>query len=127
MISLEILTTLGVGIAIIAVVVPAVLYLSARIDDVNKRIDEQAKETNRSFDEQAKETNRRFDEMNRRFDEQAKETSRRFEDVAGRIGRQEGLLEGLRDLLTGKRASRNRKAERKECAGSASSSGNLPG
>ena len=105
MMSLEILTTLGVGIALSAVVVPAILYLSARIDDVNKRIDELAKETSRSIGEQATETNKRTDEVNRHADEQGREQAAFREDVAGRIGKLEGLLEGLRELIIDKRAA----------------------
>ena len=97
----EILTTLGVGTAIIAVVLPAILYLSGRIDETNKRIDE----TNRSVAEYAKETNKRFDEVNRHVDEQSREQAAFREDVAGRMGKLEGLLEGLRELIINKRAA----------------------
>ena len=126
MMNPEILTTLGVGIAIIAVVLPAILYLSGRIDETNKRIDETnkridetnrsmaeyAKEINRSMAEYAKETNKRFDETNKRFDEvnrrvdeQSREQAAFREDVVGRMGRLEGLLEGLRELIINKRAA----------------------
>ncbi len=76
----EILTTVGVGIAILAAVLPAILYLS-------KRIDEQGRETNK------------------RIDEQGKEQAKFREDMAGRMGKLEGLLEGLREAITGRRAA----------------------
>ena len=144
MMNPEILTTLGVGIANIAVVLPVILYLSGRIDETNKRIDETnrsmaeyakeinrsmveyAKETSKRFDETSKridetnrsmaeyaketnkrfdETNKRFDEVNRRVDEQSREQAAFREDVVGRMGRLEGLLEGLRELIINKRAA----------------------
>ena len=110
------LTMLGVGIAIIAVIVPAILYLSRRIDgyakETNKRIDE----TNSSMAEYAKETNKRIDETNSSMAEHAKETNKRIdeqsreqaafrEDMAGRMGKLEGLLEGLRESIINKRAA----------------------
>ena len=92
------LTMLGVGIAIIAVIVPAILYLSRRIDgyakETNKRIDE----TNSSMAEHAKETNKRIDE-------QSREQAAFREDMAGRMGKLEGLLEGLRESIINKRAA----------------------
>lgn len=71
-----ILTTVGVGITILAVILPAILYLSKRIDDQNQRIEDQSKE-------------------------QAKFR----EEMAGRMGKLEGLLEGLREAITGRRAA----------------------
>ena len=98
----EIWTTIGVGAALLAAIVPALLYLARRIDEqgkeINKRIDEQGKEINKRIDEQSK-------EINRRIDEQGKEQSQFREDIAGRMGKLEGLLEGLREAITGKRAA----------------------
>lgn len=76
----EVWTTVGVGAAILAVIVPALLHLSRRIDEQGK-------------------------EINKRIDEQGKEQAQFREDMAGRMGKLEGLLEGLREAITGKRAA----------------------
>ena len=101
--------------------------LGQRIDETNKRIDEQSKllgqridDTNQRIDD----TNKRIDDTNKRIDEQGKllgqgieETNRRVE-AQGRIlgaiddrlrvvehgqAKLEGLLEGLREAIGGRR------------------------
>ena len=83
----EIWTTIGVGAAILAIVVPALLHLSGRID------------------EQGKELTEHYRALSGRIDDQGKEQSKFREDMAGRMGKLEGLLEGLREAITGKRAA----------------------
>ena len=49
--------------------------------------------------------NKRIDDLARRIDEQGKEQSKFREDMAGRMGKLEGLLEGLREAITGRRSA----------------------
>ena len=105
----EIWTTIGVGAALLAVIVPTLLHLSGRIDEQGKEMREQGQVLSKRIGEQGKEINARIDEqgkeINARIDEQGKEQAQFREDMAGRMGKLEGLLEGLREAITGKRAA----------------------
>ena len=94
----EIWTTIGVGAALLAVIVPTLLHLSGRIDEQGKEMREQGQVLSKRIGEQGK-------EINARIDEQGKEQAQFREDMAGRMGKLEGLLEGLREAITGKRAA----------------------
>ncbi len=95
--------------------------LGARIDEVNKRIDETNKslgaridETNKSLGARIDETNKslgaRIDETNRRIDEMNRSLGARIDVVEDRLravehgqARLEGLLDGLREAIAGRR------------------------
>ena len=69
--------------------------LGARIDETNKRIDELGKRLDARIDE----TNKRIDETNRRIDG----IDARLRAVEHGQARLEGLLEGLREAIAGRR------------------------
>ena len=105
--------------------------LSARIDNVNKNLGARIDETNKRIDEVNKslgaridETNKRIDETNKRIEDVSKslgarldetnkrigETNKRIEGIDSRLravehgqARLEGLLDGLREAISGRR------------------------
>jgi len=58
---------LGVG-AIVVTLGVGTCSTNARIDDVNRRLDDLNADVNRRFDAMGADVNRRFDDVNRRFD-----------------------------------------------------------
>ncbi len=86
----EVLSIIGVGIVLAGIILNGQRNLRAEIE--------------RRFEQ----VERRFDQVDRRFEQ----VDRRFEHVEGRItaldrgqARLEGLLEGLREAVTGRRAA----------------------
>ena len=91
--------------------------LGARIDETNRRIGEVNKslgaridETNKSLGARIDETNRRIDEVNKSLGARIDDTNRRLDGIEGRLravehgqARLEGLLEGLREAIAGRR------------------------
>ena len=80
--------------------------LGARIDETNKRIDE----TNKRIDETSKSLGARIDETNKRIDEMNRSLGARIDSIDARMravehgqARLEGLLEGLREAISGRR------------------------
>ena len=69
--------------------------LGARIDEVNKRIDE----VNKSLGARIDEVNKRIDEVNKRIDG----IDARLRAVEHGQARLEGLLDGLREAISGRR------------------------
>ncbi len=69
--------------------------LCARIDDVNKSLNARIDETNKRIDE----TNKRIDETNRRLDG----IDNRLRTVEHGQARLEGLMDGLREAISGRR------------------------
>ena len=84
--------------------------LGARIDETNKRIDETNKnlgaridEVNKSLGARIDETNRRIDEMNRSLGARIDVIEERLRAVEHGQARLEGLLDGLREAIAGRR------------------------
>ena len=95
--------------------------LGARIDETNRRIDEVNKnlsaridEVNKSLSARIDEVNKslsaRIDEVNNRLGARIDDTNRRLDGIEGRLravehgqARLEGLLEGLREAIAGRR------------------------
>ena len=73
-------TVVGMGVTIL-------IAMGASFQKLRDRIDAQGKETNE------------------RIDSQGKETSEQMAQLRERMARLEGLLEGLREAITGKRAA----------------------
>ena len=83
--------------------------LRDRIDSQGKqlrdRIDSQGKQLRDRIDSQGKETTEQLGQLRDRIDSQGKETTEQFGQLRERMAKLEGLLEGLREALTGKRAA----------------------
>ena len=84
--------------------------LGARIDETNKRIDETNKSLGARIDEVNKSLGARIDETNRRIDEINRSLGARIDVVEDRLravehgqARLEGLLDGLREAIAGRR------------------------
>ena len=73
--------------------------LGARIDEVNKSLGARIDETNKRIDE----TNRRIDEINRSLGARIDVIDDRLRAVEHGQARLEGLLDGLREAIAGRR------------------------
>ena len=80
--------------------------LGARIDETNRRIDD----LNKSLGARIDETNKRIDETNKRIDDLNKSLGARIDVIDDRLravehgqARLEGLLDGLREAIAGRR------------------------
>ena len=73
--------------------------LGARIDEVSKNLGARIDETNKRIDE----TNRRIDEMNRSLGARIDVIDDRLRAVEHGQARLEGLLDGLREAIAGRR------------------------
>ena len=80
--------------------------LGARIDETNKRIDELDKSLNARIGE----VNKRIDELDKRLNARIDETNRRLDGIDNRLravehgqARLEGLMDGLREAISGRR------------------------
>ncbi len=79
----ELIGIITVGIALAGLIIGLVSWLRQDIDRLDKRIDNLAAD----------------------LKEQAKEQTSFREEMIGRLSKLEGLLEGLREAITGKRAA----------------------
>ena len=79
--------------------------IDARGKELRDRIDAQGKETTEQLDAQRKETTEQFGALRDRIDAQGRETTEQFGQLRERMAKLEGLLEGLREAITGKRAA----------------------
>ena len=84
--------------------------LGTRIDETNRRIDEVNKSLSARIDEVNKSLSARIDEVNNRLGARIDDTNRRLDGIEGRLravehgqARLEGLLEGLREAIAGRR------------------------
>ncbi len=84
--------------------------LGARIDEVSKNLGARIDETNKRIDEVNKSLGARIDETNRRIDEINRSLGARIDVVEDRLravehgqARLEGLLDGLREAIAGRR------------------------
>ena len=93
--SAAIIPTVLTGMGVIAAVLLGVWGIVARYDSrVRDRIDAQRKETNEQLGQ-----------LRDRIDAQGKETNEQLGQLRERMAKLEGLLEGLREAVTGKRAA----------------------
>ena len=83
--------------------------MRAQYNELRGRIDAQGKETAERIDAQGKELRGRIDaqgkETGERIDAQGKETGEQISQLRERMAHLEGLLEGLREAITGKRVA----------------------
>ena len=83
--------------------------LTTQGDQLRERIDAQGHELRERIDAQGHELRERIDaqghELRERIDAQGRETSEQLGQLRERMAKLEGLLEGLREAVTGKRAA----------------------
>ena len=83
--------------------------LTAQGDQLRERIDAQGHELRERIDAQGHELRERIDaqghELRERIDAQGRETGEQLGQLRERMAKLEGLLEGLREAVTGKRAA----------------------
>ena len=83
--------------------------LRERIDaqgrELRERIDAQGEDLRARIDAQGEDLRARIDAQGERIDAQGKETGEQIGQLRERMARLEGLLEGLREAVTGKRAA----------------------
>ena len=90
-----VLTAMGV----VAAVLLGVWGIAARYDNrLRDRIDSQNKQLRDRIDSQS-------EQLRDRIDSQGKETTEQLGQLRERMAKLEGLLEGLREAITGKRAA----------------------
>ena len=91
----EMLPTVLTAMGVVEAVLLGVWGIVARYDSrVRDRIDAQAKESTK-----------RLEQLRDRIDAQGKDTSEQLGQLRERMAKLEGLLEGLREAITGKRAA----------------------
>ena len=83
--------------------------IDAQGDQLRERIDAQGEQLRERIDAQGDQLRERIDaqgdQLRERIDAQGKETSEQIGQLRERMARLEGLLEGLREAMTGKRAA----------------------
>ena len=79
--------------------------LRDRLDAQGKGTSEQLGQLRDRIDAQGKETSEQLGQLRDRIDAQGKETSEQLGQLRERMAKLEGLLEGLREAITGKRAA----------------------
>ncbi len=83
--------------------------IDAQGQELRERIDAQGQELRDRIDAQGQELRERIDaqgqELRDRIDAQGRETSEQLGQLRERMAKLEGLLEGLREAVTGKRAA----------------------
>ena len=84
-------------------------HVDKRIDAQGERIDAQGEDLRKRIDAQGEDLRNRIDaqgeDLRNRIDAQGKETSEQIGQLRERMAKLEGLLEGLREAITGKRAA----------------------
>ena len=94
------------GMGSVAAVLLGVWGIATRYDNrLRDRIDSQGKQLLDRIDFQGKETTGQLGQLRDRIDSQGKDSSEQFGQLRERMAKLEGLLEGLREALTGKRAA----------------------
>ena len=83
--------------------------IDARGEELSQRIDAQGEELSRRIDAQGEELRQRIDargkELRQRIDAWGKETGEQIGQLRERMAHLEGLLEGLREAIAGKRVA----------------------
>ena len=98
------------AMSVVAAVLLGVWGIAARYDNrLRDRIDSQSKQLRDRIDSQSEQLRDRIDsqseQLRDRIDSQGKETSEQLGQLRERMAKLEGLLEGLREAITGKRAA----------------------
>ncbi len=97
-----IIPTVLTAMGMVAAVLLGMWRITARYDDrVRNRIDA----LRDRIDAQGKETTEQLGQLRDRIDAQGKETTEQLGQLRERMAKLEGLLEGLREAITGKRAA----------------------
>ena len=97
-----VLTAMGV----VAAVLLGVWGIAARYDSrLRDRIDAQVGQLRDRIDSQGKENTEQLGQLRERIDSQGKENTEQLGQLRERMAKLEGLLEGLREAITGKRAA----------------------
>ena len=87
------------AMSVVAAVLLGVWGIAARYDNrLRDRIDSQSKQLRDRIDSQS-------EQLRDRIDAQGKETTEQLGQLRERMAKLEGLLEGLREAITGKRAA----------------------
>ena len=86
-----VLTAMGVVVAVLLGVWGIVARYDSRVRD--------------RIDAQGKENTKQLEQLRDRIDTQGKEATEQFGQLRERMAKLEGLLEGLREAITGKRAA----------------------
>ncbi len=87
------------AMSVVAAVLLGVWGIAARYDNrLRDRIDSQSKQLRDRIDSQS-------EQLRDRIDSQGKETTEQLGQLRERMAKLEGLLEGLREAITGKRAA----------------------
>ncbi len=79
--------------------------LRDRMDAQGKGTNEQLGQLRDRMDAQGKESNEQLGQLRDRMDAQGKESNEQLGQLRERMAKLEGLLEGLREAITGKRAA----------------------
>ena len=98
------------AMSVVAAVLLGMWGIAARYDNrLRDRIDSQSKQLRDRIDSQSEQLRDRIDsqseQLRDRIDSQGKETSEQLGQLRERMAKLEGLLEGLREAITGKRAA----------------------
>ena len=98
------------AMSVVAAVLLGVWGIAARYDNrLRDRIDSQSKQLRDRIDSQSEQLRDRIDsqseQLRDRIDSQGKETTEQLGQLRERMAKLEGLLEGLREAITGKRAA----------------------
>ena len=96
------LPTVLTAMGVVAAVLLGVWGIVARYDS---RVENRMDRLRNRMDAQSKETTDQLGQLRDRMDAQGKETGEQLGQLRERMAKLEGLLEGLREALTGKRAA----------------------
>jgi len=115
-VSPETISVLAVGIGLAGLMVGLFVWLRQDMWRIDERATERTSQletrTNQRFDQLEARTNERFDQMGQRIDRLETQTNEKFERLETRLAaldrgqaKLEGLLEGLREAIAGRRAA----------------------
>ena len=96
------LPTVLTAMGVVAAVLLGVWGIVSRYDS---RVENRMDRLRNRMDAQSKETTDQLGQLRDRMDAQGKETGEQLGQLRERMAKLEGLLEGLREALTGKRAA----------------------
>ena len=102
-------TVIGTAIAILVTIATAFRSLRSEMrlfrEHVDNRIDIQGEQLRERIDAQGERIDAQGEQLRERIDAQGKETREQIGQLRERMAKLEGLLEGLREAITGKRAA----------------------
>ena len=100
--STDTIPTVVAAMGMVAAVLLGVWGIVARYDN---RVRDRMDTLRDRIDAQGKETSEQLGQLRDRIDAQGKETNEQLGQLRERMAKLEGLLEGLREAITGKRAA----------------------